>query len=148
MEVVVEFLEGDPDRPLVTGCVYNGNNKSPVTFPDDKTQSTIKSQSSKGGTSSQNFNELRFEDKKDDEEIYIHAERDRRMIIEHDDDIEIGNDQTVKIGGSRTFELTGGDENLVIKGEPGTKDKYGKRHHQEGAPDDHPREGRRDAQDQ
>ena len=126
MEVVVEFLEGDPDRPLVTGCVYNGNNKPPISFPADKTQSTIKSQSSKGGTSSANFNELRFEDKKDDEEIYIHAERDRMMIIEHDDDIEIGNDQTEKIGGSRTFELTGGDETVTLKGAPGTKDKYGK----------------------
>ena len=126
MEVVVDFIGGDPDRPLVTGCVYNGNNKPPITFPADKTQSTIKSQSSKGGTASANFNELRFEDKKDDEEIYIHAERDRLMIIEHDDDIEIGNDQTEKIGGSRTFELTGGDETVTIKGKPGTKDKYGK----------------------
>ncbi|MEM9062134.1 MAG: type VI secretion system tip protein TssI/VgrG [Pseudomonadota bacterium] len=125
MEVVVDFIGGDPDRPLVTGCVYNGNNKPPIKFPGDKTQSTIKSQSSKGGTSSANFNELRFEDKKGDEEIYIHAERDRLMIIEHDDDIEIGNNQTEKIGGSRTFELTGGDETVTLKGAPGTKDKYG-----------------------
>ena len=125
MEVVVEFIEGDPDRPLVTGTVYNGANKPPINFPADKTQSTIKSQSSKGGTSADNFNELRFEDKKDDEEIYIHAERDRYMEIEHDDDIIIGNDQTEKIGGSRTFELTGGDETVTIKGKPGTKDKYG-----------------------
>ena len=125
MEAVVEFIEGDPDRPLVTGTVYNGNNKPPITFPADKTQSTIKSQSSKGGTAADNFNELRFEDKKDDEEIYIHAERDRRMIIEHDDDIGIGNNQTEKIGGSRTFELTGGDETVTLKGAPGTKDKYG-----------------------
>ena len=126
MEVVVEFIEGDPNRPLVTGCVYNGNNAPPINFPADKTQSTIKSQSSKGGTSADNFNEIRFEDKKDDEEIYIHAERDRYMEIEHDDDIIIGNDQTEKIGGSRTFELTGGDETVTLKGKPGTKDKYGK----------------------
>ena len=125
MEVVVDFLNGDPDRPLVTGCVYNGNNAPPIKFPADKTQSTIKSQSSKGGTSADNFNELRFEDKKDDEEIYIHAERDRKMIIEHDDDIEIGNDQTIKITGSRTEEITGGDETITLKGDAGTKDKYG-----------------------
>ncbi|HLS19837.1 MAG TPA: type VI secretion system tip protein TssI/VgrG, partial [Paracoccaceae bacterium] len=105
MEAVVEFLEGDPDRPLITGTVYNGRNKPPIAFPEDKTQSTIRSESSKGGGG---FNELRFEDKKDDEEIYIHAERDRLMEIEHDDDITIGNDQTVRIGGSRDFELTGG----------------------------------------
>lgn len=122
MEAVVEFLEGDPDRPLVTGTVYNGNNKPPITFPGDKTRSTIKTNSSKGGAG---FNELRFEDKKDDEEIYIHAERDRLMEIEHDDDITIGNNQTVKIGGSRTFELTGGDETVTLKGAPMTKDKYG-----------------------
>ena len=125
MEAVVEFLEGDPDRPLVTGTVYNGNNKPPINFPGDKTKSTIKSQSSKGGTAADHFNELRFEDKKDDEEIYIHAERDRLMVIEHDDDITIGNNQTEKIGGSRTFELTGGDETITLKGAPGTKDKYG-----------------------
>ena len=125
MEVVVEFIQGDPDRPLVTGCVYNGNNKPPINFPDDKTQSTIKSQSSKGGTSADNFNEIRFEDKKDDEEIYIHAERDRLMHIEHDDDIIIGSNQTEKIGGSRDFELTGGDETVTLKGDAGAKDKYG-----------------------
>lgn len=122
MEAVVEFLEGDPDRPLVTGTVYNGKNKPPIAFPDDKTQSTVKSNSSKGGSG---FNEFRFEDKKDDEEIYIHAERDRLMEIEHDDDITIGNNQTETIGGSRTFELTGGDETITLKGAPGTKDKYG-----------------------
>ncbi|HET7410958.1 MAG TPA: type VI secretion system tip protein TssI/VgrG, partial [Paracoccaceae bacterium] len=110
MEAVVEFLEGDPDRPLVTGTVYNGKNKPPIAFPADKTKSTIKSNSSKGGAG---FNEFRFEDKKDDEEIYIHAERDRLMEIEHDDDITIGNNQTEKIGGSRTFELTGGDETVT-----------------------------------
>ncbi len=125
MEAVVEFLNGDPDRPLVTGTVYNGANESPINFPDDKTQSSIKSQSSKGGTSADNFNELRFEDKLDDEEIYIHAERDRKMIIEHDDDIEIGNNQSETITGSRTFELTGGDETITLKGDAGTKDKYG-----------------------
>jgi len=121
-EVVVEFLNGDPDCPLVTGTVYNGKNESPIKFPDDKTQSTIMSDSSKG---SGGFNELRFEDKKDDEEIFIHAERDRLMEIEHEDDITIGANQTEKIGGSRDFELTAGDETIVLKGTPGTNDKYG-----------------------
>ena len=64
MEVVVEFLEGDPDRPLVTGCVYNGDNKLPYTLPDDKTQSGLKSDSSKGHNG---YNEFMFEDKKGSE---------------------------------------------------------------------------------
>lgn len=122
MEVVVDFLEGNPDEPLVTGAVYNGKNKPPIDFPADKTKSTIKSNSSKGGAG---FNELRFEDKKDAEEIYIHAERDRVMEIENNDKITIGGSQIEKIAGSRTFELTGGDETVTLKGAPGTKDKDG-----------------------
>lgn len=73
MEVVVTFLEGNPDRPLVTGCVYNGENVLPYTLPDDQTKSTIKSSSSKGG---EGFNELRFEDKAGSEEIFLHAQKD------------------------------------------------------------------------
>lgn len=119
MEVVVEFLEGDPDRPLVTGCVYNGNNKSPIKFPSEKTQSTIKSQSSKGGTSADHFNQIRFEDKKDQEEIYIHAETDRKMVIERDDVIEIGERKdggrttTIKMDEKKT--VTDGDETHDIE---------------------------------
>ena len=76
MEVVVEFLEGDPDRPLVTGCVYNGVNKPPYALPAEQTKSTIKTLSSKGGGGA---NELRFEDKKDNEEIFLHAQKDLQL---------------------------------------------------------------------
>jgi uncharacterized protein involved in type VI secretion and phage assembly len=73
MEVVVEFCEGDPDRPLVTGCVYNGDNKYPYDLPSNKTQSGWKSDSSKGHGG---YNELMFEDKKGYAEVRFHAQKD------------------------------------------------------------------------
>jgi type VI secretion system secreted protein VgrG len=72
-EVIVEFLEGDPDRPIITGRVYNASCMPPYDLPSDATQSGIKSNSSKGGGG---WNELRFEDKKGEEEVYIQAEKD------------------------------------------------------------------------
>src|SRR5690606_24652259 len=79
-EVIVTFLDGDPDRPLITGSVYNGWNKP--TYPS-KTQSGIKTRSTKGGTP-QNYNELRFEDKKGEEQIYVHAEKNYDTMVEND----------------------------------------------------------------
>ena len=79
-EVVVSYVDGDPDRPLVTGCVYNGTNTTPVTLPSMQTQSTIKSRSSKTGTAG---NEIRMEDKKDAEEFYFHAQKDMKIEIEN-----------------------------------------------------------------
>jgi type VI secretion system secreted protein VgrG len=78
-EVIVEFLEGDPDRPIITGRVYNNDQKPPYDLPANKTQSGFKSRSSKGGGAA-NFNEIRFEDKKGSEELYIHAEKDKTII--------------------------------------------------------------------
>ena len=79
-EVVVDFLEGDPDRPLITGSVYNGINKPPYPLPDEKTKSTLKSDSSQG---SGGFNEIRFEDKKGSEEIFVHGQKDYNTVIEN-----------------------------------------------------------------
>jgi type VI secretion system secreted protein VgrG len=81
-EVLVEFLEGDPDRPLVTGSVYNGDNMPPYTLPDNKTVWGLKSRSSPGGGAS-NFNELRFEDKSGKEEVYLHAEKDHTLFTKN-----------------------------------------------------------------
>ena len=81
MEVLVTFLEGDPDQPLVTGCLYHKENVVPYDLPANKTRSTFKTLSSPGGGG---LNEFRIEDKKGAEQIYIHAQRDWDENIEHD----------------------------------------------------------------
>ncbi|MGD0770040.1 MAG: type VI secretion system tip protein VgrG [Tepidisphaeraceae bacterium] len=96
-EVIVDFLEGDPDRPIVTGRVYNGDNGTPYPLPNNATMSTVKSYSSKGGDG---FNEIRFEDKKGQEQLFIHGEKNQ--------DIRIKND---------CFEWIGHDRHLVVKNE-------------------------------
>jgi len=98
-EVVVSFIEGDPDRPIVTGRVYHGTNKPPYTLPDEKTKSTIKSDSTIGGGGS---NELRFEDKKGSEEIYLHGQKDWTIVIENDKNQNVGNNETLSIGKNRS----------------------------------------------
>jgi type VI secretion system secreted protein VgrG len=100
-EVVVEFLEGDPDRPIITGSVYNGPNKPPYKLPDHQTQSGIKSRSTKDG-SADNFNEIRFEDKKGEEQLFIHAERNQDIEVEKDETHTVGNDRTKTIGHDET----------------------------------------------
>lgn len=103
-EVVVDFLEGDPDRPIIVGSVYNADNMPPYTLPDNKTQSGIKSRSTlQGGTA--NFNELRFEDKKGAEEIYLHAEKDFTVMVENDEKRTVGRDRTTLITRHCTTDL-------------------------------------------
>lgn len=114
MEVVVEFLEGDPDRPLVTGCVYNGANAVPYELNANKTQSGFKTRSSPKG-SPDNFNELRFEDKKGEEHIYFHAEKDFQRHVENDDMLEVEHDQTIKIINDRIETIEEGKEEVTIK---------------------------------
>jgi type VI secretion system secreted protein VgrG len=101
-EVVVSYLEGDPDQPLVTGVVYNSQNKPPFVLPDNKTQSGFRSRSTKGAGSA-NCNEIRFEDKKGAEEFRLHAEKDFKREVENDDHLEVGFSK--KDPGSRTVKV-------------------------------------------
>ena len=90
MEVLVTFLEGDPDQPLISGCLYHKANVVPYELPAHKTRSTFKTLSSPGGGG---FNELRIEDKKGQEQIFLHAQRDWDENIEHDQKIRVGNER-------------------------------------------------------
>jgi type VI secretion system secreted protein VgrG len=112
-EVIVEFLDGNPDRPIVTGAVYNGESKPPYPLPDNATMSTIKSNSSKGG---QGFNEFRFEDKKGEEMIFTHAEKDQDTRVKNDTKEWIGNDRHLIVKANQT-ELVEGDKGAEVKGD-------------------------------
>ena len=95
-EVIVDFLEGDPDEPIITGRVYNADQMPPYDLPANMTQTGIKSRSSKDGTGA-NFNEIRFEDKKGSEQLYIHAERNMDAIVENDETRDVGHDRTTHV---------------------------------------------------
>jgi type VI secretion system secreted protein VgrG len=119
-EVVVEFLEGDPDRPLVTGVVYNGDNKHPFGVPDNKTQSGFKTNSSKGGGG---YNELMFEDKKGNENIRMHAQKDHNVTVLNSETVTIGEKfegrdtsrkKTLK-NGSDVLSIENGDQTVGIR---------------------------------
>jgi type VI secretion system secreted protein VgrG len=106
-EVVVSFLEGDPDRPLVTGCVYNAAQTPPYPLPGAQTRSTFRSSSSPGGAA---YNEIRFEDAKDAEELYLHAGRDLTVDVVHD------RASTVREGND-TLEVKKGTRSVTVQGD-------------------------------
>jgi type VI secretion system secreted protein VgrG len=129
-EVVVDFLEGDPDQPIILGSIYNADMMPPYDLPGNKTQSGIHSMSSLGGGG---FNEIRFEDKKSQEEVFVHAQKDLNTIVEeketrtvgksretniHDDDtrtVETGNYYLTVKQGNRAVEISTGDDQLNVK---------------------------------
>lgn len=131
-EVIVEFVDGDPDRPLITGRVYNGVNKVPYALPGSKTISTIKTNSSEGGGG---FNEIRFEDKKDEEQLFIFAQRQmdirvqancyesigasRHLTVEKDQIEHIKNDRHETVDNDHTEEI-GNDRFLTVAGKQAT----------------------------
>lgn len=112
-EVIVDFLEGDPDQPIITGRVYNGNAMPPYELPAEKTKSTIKSDSSKGGGG---FNELRFEDKKGDEQVFIHAEKDLDLRVKEDAREFIGSNRHLIVEADQK-EAVKGDKHLHVEGD-------------------------------
>ena len=141
-EVIVDFLEGDPDQPIIVGSVYNEENKVPYSLPDNMTQSGFKSRSTdgkKGSGEPKNFNEIRFEDKKDNEEIFIQAEKDFKRVVKNNDVLQVGlqssdvkdgvGDQTIEIHNNRTVTLKdgkeGNDKLTIEKGDRTTKIKEG-----------------------
>src|SRR5690554_78543 len=101
MEVLVSFLEGDPDQPLVSGCLYNSAHPVPCELPAHKTRSLFKSLSSPGGNG---FNELCIEDRAGEEQIFIHAQRDWDQNIQHDQRIRVGNERHERIEANRYTE--------------------------------------------
>ncbi|WP_230941468.1 type VI secretion system tip protein TssI/VgrG [Burkholderia cepacia] len=116
-EVIVVNLDGDPDQPLIIGRAYNRLQLPPYELPRHKTRMTIKSQTHKG----EGYNELRFEDEKDQEEIYVHAQKDQNIHVNHDETTFVGNDrseqvehdETIAIGNDRK-ETVGRDEQVTI----------------------------------
>jgi type VI secretion system secreted protein VgrG len=110
-EVIVDFLEGDPDQPILTGAVYNAQQKPPYDLPAERSKSTIKTDSYKGGGG---YNELRFEDKKDSEEIFLHAQKDLNEVVEHDHTTTVKNNQVITVTGHQTISIKG-------EGQSGTK---------------------------
>ncbi len=132
-EVLITFLEGDPDRPLIAGSVYNADQTVPYTLPDEQTKSTVKSYSSKGGGG---FNEIRFEDKKGSEQVFVHAEKDLdirvkndrfenvdrnvHLVIKQDHYEHIKNDHHVTIDNDQVIKV-GRDHNLNILGKQALK---------------------------
>ena len=123
-EVIVEFLEGDPDRPIITGRVYNGAAMPPYGLPGEKTKSTIKTNSSKGGGG---FNEIRFEDKKGKEQIFIHAQMDEDIRVQNKCREGIGNERHMIVAKGAQgatgdqLEKVEGDKHLTVEGDQNEK---------------------------
>ncbi|MFO0554285.1 MAG: type VI secretion system tip protein TssI/VgrG [Polyangiaceae bacterium] len=111
-EVVVGFLGGDTDRPVVMGSLYNGTHAPPFKLPAEKTRSGIRTSSTPGGVG---HNELSFEDAAGREEVRIHAQRDLQEVVLHDRNMEVGADLNVVIAGN-SMESVGGERVEVIRG--------------------------------
>ncbi|MBD3897159.1 type VI secretion system tip protein VgrG [Halomonas sp. ML-15] len=119
-EIIVSFLEGDPDQPLITGRTYHAVNTPPYELPAHKTRTVIRTQSHQG----EGFNELRFEDQADQEQIWLHAQKDLELLTNNDRTESVGNDSTLSVHRDRIGEIDSDDHHSV----------HGQRHeHTEGS---------------
>jgi type VI secretion system secreted protein VgrG len=124
-EVIVDFIEGDPDRPIITGRVYNGANPTPYQLPDEKTKSTIKSNTSPGGNG---YNELRFEDEKSKEQLFMHAQRNMDVHVKNDSFENILHDRHQTIGAQGQHGKVGDQNELVYRDKSLTVHRYSQEH--------------------
>jgi type VI secretion system secreted protein VgrG len=124
-EVVVDFLEGDPDQPIIVASVYNADMMPPYTLPANKTQSGVKSRSSLGGKAA-NYNEFRFEDKMGSEEVLLHAEKDLNVEVENDETRDVGHDRTTTIHHDCTTTVENDRSTTVQGNQTGTDSITGK----------------------
>ncbi|WP_312494672.1 type VI secretion system Vgr family protein [Pseudomonas cremoris] len=116
-ELIISYQDGDPDQPIATGRTYRETNLPPYELPKHKTRITIKSRTHKGS----GFNELRFEDEQGQQEVYIHAEKDKNVHIKHNNGIYVGNDRREKVGHDEHIEIghdrserVGNDERIEV----------------------------------
>ncbi|MEY0729841.1 type VI secretion system Vgr family protein, partial [Providencia rettgeri] len=100
-EVIISYLNNDIDKPIITGCTYNGRNKPPLDLPSEKTRTTFRTKTHKGD----GFNELRFEDESGREEIYVHAQRDNNIHINRNKTQYVGNDDSHTVANDRKHEV-------------------------------------------
>ncbi|MEY0543130.1 type VI secretion system Vgr family protein [Providencia rettgeri] len=135
-EVIISYLNNDIDKPIITGCTYNGRNRPPIDLPKHKTRTTFRTKTHKGD----GFNELRFEDEAGQEEIYLHAQKnlainvlnsrgerinyDRTTSIGHNDELVVASNRTVTVEGNQAHKTTGnyqdkveGDQHLSVEGD-------------------------------
>jgi type VI secretion system secreted protein VgrG len=121
-EVVVSYLEGDPDRPLITGVVYNDDQMPPYTLPDEKTKSYIKTNSTKGGDG---FNEIRFEDKKGHEQVFVHAQGNMDLRVNGNSMEAVGGDRHLIVGGQKDGGKSGDQWETVYRDKFSMVHRYG-----------------------
>ncbi|HBN5867142.1 TPA: type VI secretion system tip protein VgrG, partial [Proteus mirabilis] len=117
-QVLVSYLNGDIDRPIITGCTYDGRNAPPIKFPENKTQTTFRSQTHKG----EGFNELRFEDAGGKQEVFLHAQKDMNTVVQNDKGTTVGanhtetimQNQKISVHGTQTTAVQADQKNIVF----------------------------------